>query len=583
MKTLLTRHIGLLALLWCMAAGGVQAQEPDTLQQALDSLQQELHDMKMRELLLQQRLDESGRSAREDSLRRAEQQHRIDSLRRITPGTPLVVDGDTLLHFYASMGGETPAQRAENAEWRVSQLGKSFRFESDTIHIFESDMTTDIMAGETVIMHVSDLDGLWNGTSRQQLAQDYATIIRLKVEAMQQQYGLRAKLWGVGWAVLLIVIQVVMFWLTSRLTRYLRTRVLRGYKNKLIRPLVLKNYQLVSARQATRALLVVTRVVQGLLVLLQLMVSLPLLFSIFPETERFTWQMINYVWEPLSDILMGCIGYLPSLVKIIVIIWVVRWVLKVVRHFTDDIAAGKLRFERFYPDWAAPTYQIVRIFTVAFTLIVIWPLLPGSESGVFKGVSIFVAALFSLGSTTTIGNLISGIIITYMRPFQVGDFVKIGDKEGSVIEKNAFVTRLRDIKNNIVTVPNNSILSMETVNYSAPAANKGRGTIVHSDFTFTYHVPRARVESYLLEAASRCQLLRRDPAPFVLYTALDDFYTHYEINAYTRHAHRLPEVYSELHRHIVDVFAEHGLDPTSNHFVSITQQRDAKESSQQRQ
>ena len=548
------------------------AAEVDSVLSETDSLRQALYEAKMHELVLQQLLDESGRSAREDSLRKVRQQQRIDSLRSITNGVPLVVDRDTLLHFYASLGGEAPALRAKYVAFRINRAGKTLSLSTDTIHVFESELTSDVMYGENVIMRVSDLDAMWNGTTRSKLASQYAVTIRLKIEEMQANYGLRAKLWGVAWAVLLIVVQVLLFFLTSRLTRYLRKRVMKAYKVGLVRPLVVKGYQLVSVKQATRFTLFMTRVLQVFLIVSQLLVSLPLLFSIFPETERFTWQIVHFLWDPFSDIVVGFVYYLPSLVKIAVILYVVRWILKGVKHFSDDIASGRLRIERFYADWAHPTYQIIRIFTVAFTLVVIWPLLPGSDSGVFKGVSIFVAALFSLGSTASIGNLISGIIITYMRPFQIGDFVKIGDKEGVVIEKNTFVTRLRDIKNNIVTVPNNSILSMETVNYTAPTT-EGKGTIVHSDFTFTYHVPRATVESYLLEAASRCTLLMDEPKPFVLYTALDDFYTHYEINAYTQNTCQLPDVYSELHRHIVDVFAEHGLDPTSNHFVAVTQQK----------
>lgn len=544
----------------------------DSLRAEADSLRQALQESRMHELLLQERLEQSGRSAREDSLRKALQQQRIDSLRRTTSGVPLVVDGDTLLAFYASLGGETPAVRASSVARRIKMAGKSLSLSVDSVHVFESELTSDVMYGEYVIMRVSDLDALWNGTTRARLAPKQAEIIRLKIEKMQASYGMRAKLRGLVWAVLLILTQVVLFRLTSLLSRRLRTKVLKAYKGGSLRPLVVNGYQLVSARQAAHVTLFLTRVLQAFLIVSQLLVSLPLLFSIFPETESFTWKIVHFLWDPFSDIVLSFIDYLPSLIKIAVILYIVRWLLKGVKHFSDDIASGRLRIDRFYPDWAQPTYQIIRIFTVAFTLVVIWPLVPGSDSGVFKGVSIFVAALFSLGSTASIGNLVSGIIITYMRPFQIGDFVKIGDKEGVVIEKNTFVTRLRDIKNNIVTVPNNSILSMETVNYTAPTT-EGKGTIVHSDFTFTYHVPRATVESYLLEAASRCALLMERPKPFVLYTALDDFYTHYEINAYTLHTCQLPDVYSELHRHIVDVFAEHGLDPTSNHFVAVTQQK----------
>ena len=333
---------------------------------------------------------------------------------------------------------------------------------------------------------------------------------------------------------------------------------------------MVKGYEVVNMVQAKRVLTVLSHVVQVLLVVLQLLFSLPLLFSIFPETEKFTWNMVNYVWAPLRDIFVSFVYYFPNLVKIVVIVIVVRYLLKGVSHVANEIEAERLKVDGFYRDWAMPTYHIGRIFLIAFTLIVVWPLLPGSESGIFKGVSIFVAALFSLGSTTTVGNLISGLIITYMRPFVVGDFVRIGDREGTVVDKNTFVTRLRDIKDNIITVPNNSILSLPTVNYTAAAREHG-GSIVHSDFTFTYRVPRATVESYLLEAAARCCLLLQEPAPFVLVTQLEDFYTRYEINAYTKETRRMPDVYSELHKHIIDVFSEHELDPTSSHFVKVNQ------------
>ncbi len=543
------------------------AQEQDSVQQRMDSLQRELHEMKMKEMVLRNALDESGRGAREDSLRKVEQKQRIDSLRKVTPGVPLVIDGDTLLIIYTSLGGDDPAHRVESVARKVTQIGKSLKLTTDSMHIFVSEYTDDVMCGEVVIVRVSDLDGLWNGMSRRDLAEEYLRILSVEIERLHADYGLKAKLTGLGWAVFLIVVQVVFFMLTARFIRYLRRKIAEGVNGRM-KPLIIKGYELMNVPQQKRILLVLTRVLQIFLVLLQLFISLPLLFSIFPETEKFTWNMINYVWSPLRDMVVSIVRYFPNLVKIFVIIYVVRWVLKGLHHISDEIAVGHLKIDRFYQDWAQPTYHIIRIFVIAFTLVVIWPLLPGSESGVFKGVSIFVAALFSLGSTTTIGNLISGIIITYMRPFLVGDFVRIGEQEGEVIEKNAFITRLRDIKGNLVTVPNNSILSQQTVNYTA-AARDGKGSIVHSTFTFTYHVPRETVEAYLLEGAARCQLLEKNPKPFVLYTALEDFYTQYEINGYTKETARLFAVYSELHRHIIDVFHEHNLDPTSSHFIKV--------------
>lgn len=554
-------------LLTCWTLIG-SAQEPDSVvQQRMDSLQYALQEMKMKELMLLNALDESGRSAREDSLRKVEQKHRIDSLRQVTPGVPLVIEEDTLLYIYTSLGGDDPAHRVEAVARKVTQIGKSLKLTTDSMHIFVSEYTDDVMCGEVVIVRVSDLDGLWNGMSRRELAEEYLKILSLEIERLHADYGLKAKLTGLGWAVFLIVVQVLFFMLTARFIRYLRHLIVEGVDGRM-KPLVIKGYELMNIHQEKRILLFLTRVLQVFLILLQLFISLPLLFSIFPETEKFTWNMINYVWSPLRDMVVSIVRYFPNLVKIVVIVYVVRWVLKGLRHLSNEIAAERLKIDRFYQDWARPTYQIVRIFIIAFTLVVIWPWLPGSESGIFKGVSIFVAALFSLGSTTTIGNLISGIIITYMRPFLVGDFVRIGDQEGEVVEENAFVTRLRDIKGNLVTVPNNSILSQQTINYTA-AVRDGEGSVVHSVFTFTYHVPRETVEAYLLEGAARCKLLEKNPKPFVLYTALEDFYTQYEINGYTKETARLFAVYSELHRNIIDVFHEHDLDPTSSHFIKV--------------
>ena len=538
----------------------------------IDSLTRELKEMKLKEMLMQEALEHSGETARMDSLRQAEQKQRIDSLRQTTPGVPLIIDGDTLLVVYASLGGESPVSRVESLQYKILQLGKSLKMTTDTLHIFESEYTADIMSGELVMMRVSDLDGLWHGMTRRQLAEENMRVISQAIEALQNEYGLEAKLEGLGWAVLVIVAQIVLLMLTFRLIRRLRRKILSGFSGK-IKPVVAKGYEVLNIHQWKRLLLMLTRGLLVMLVVIQLFISLPLLFSIFPETEKFTWKMINYVWSPLRDIVVSMVGFFPNLVKIVVIIYVVHWILRALRHVANELQSGRLKIEGFYEDWAMPTYHIIRIFVVAFTLVVVWPLLPGSESGVFKGVSIFVAALFSLGSTTTIGNLISGIIITYMRPFLVGDYVRIDNREGVVVEKNAFITRLKDIKGNIVTVPNNSILSQQTVNYSA-ALRHGQGTIIHTDFTFTYVVPRATIETYLLEAADRCDLLLKEPKPFVLVTALEDFYTRYELNGYTQDAEQLFEVYSDLHKHIVDVFREHQLNPTSSHFVSIKQNKD---------
>ena len=560
----------LLAL--CMTVTMNAQTATDSIQTMLiDSLRQQLQELKMNELMLQSALDKHNESERKDSIAQQKTRQRIDSLRRVATGVPLIIEGDTLLSIYASQGGQSPEYRVSRLQDKIKKIGKSLKITTDSIYVFESEHTSDVMCGEVDLIRVSDLDGLWSGMSRQELARQQMAVIAKKIEELHDTYGLTAKLRGLAWAVVLIVIQILLFLLTKHFVRHIRRRVIDGFGGRL-KPLVIKGYEFLNIHQAKRILLLLTRVLQVALIVIQLFISLPLLFSIFPETEKFTWNMINYVWNPLQDIALSFIHYFPNLVKVVIIIYIVRWLLKGIRYYTDEIARENIKIEGFYADWAVPSYQIIRIFFIAFSVIVIWPLLPGSESGIFKGVSIFVAALFSLGSTTTIGNLISGLIITYMRPFFVGDFVRIGESEGIVVEKNAFITRLRDIKDNIITVPNNSILSMQTVNYTA-AVRHSQGSIVHSDFTFTYKVPRQTIEQYLLEAADRSALLLKDPKPFVLVTTLEDFYTRYEINAYTVETHRLFAVYSELHKNILDVFREHDLEPTSSHFVSVKENK----------
>ena len=270
------------------------AQEPDSAQLVMDSLKRELQELRLKEIIMQHALDSTGQSAREDSLRLVRRKMHIDSLKSITPGVPVIVEKDTLFILYASLGGEGPVHRAEDITYKILQLGKSLRTTTDTLTVFDSELTSDVMSGQFVLVPVSDLDGLWAGMSRQELAHVYMGIIDKKIKKMQAEYGLQAKLRGMTWAAALIVLQIVFFVLTARFTGWMRKEIMDGLRGRM-KPLVVKGYELLNVRQSKRILLFLTRALQVILVLIQLFISLPLLFSIFPETEKFTWNMINYV------------------------------------------------------------------------------------------------------------------------------------------------------------------------------------------------------------------------------------------------------------------------------------------------
>jgi small-conductance mechanosensitive channel len=218
----------------------------------------------------------------------------------------------------------------------------------------------------------------------------------------------------------------------------------------------------------------------------------------------------------------------------------------------------------FYPDWANPTYQIIRVIVFAFMVVVIFPYLPGSDSAVFQGVSVFLGFLFTFGSAGSLSNIIAGLILTYMRLFKIGDRVKIGDVVGDVIEKSLLVTRIRTVKNEIISIPNSTVMSSHTINYSSDAPEKG--LIIHSTITIGYDVPWMDMHQALIDAASKTELVLQEPKPFVLQTSLDDFYVSYEINAYIKEPNKQAIIYSMLHQNIQDICNERGIEIMSPHY-----------------
>ena len=256
--------------------------------------------------------------------------------------------------------------------------------------------------------------------------------------------------------------------------------------------------------------------------------------------------------------------YLPNLFTIIVIVLVFKYSIRFVSYIFSEIDAGKLKINGFHEDWAIPTFSIVKFLLYAFMFIMIFPYLPGSDSGIFQGVSVFLGLLVSLGSSSAISNMVAGLVITYMRPFREGDRIKIGDVTGVVIEKTLLVTRLRTIKNEEITIPNSAVLSGNTTNFSVVA--KSDGLIIHTTVTIGYDVPWREVHAALLESAGRTANLISGRQPFVLQTSLDDFYVAYQLNVYTAVADAVAPIYSELHQHIQDVFAERGIEIMSPHY-----------------
>lgn len=271
-------------------------------------------------------------------------------------------------------------------------------------------------------------------------------------------------------------------------------------------------------------------VARYLFMLVQLLFTVPLVFIIFPQTEKLAYTLLGYLWIPVKSILMGIVSYIPNLFTIIVICLAIKYLVRFVRYLVREVESERLKINGFYPDWALPTYHIVRFLLYAFMVAMIYPYLPGASSGVFQGISVFVGLIASLGSSTVIGNIIAGLVITYMRPYKTGDRIKLNDTTGDVLERTPLVTRIRTPKNEVITIPN------------------------------SYKM--------LIEAALNTPGVVDDPRPFVLETALNDWYPVYQINAYVKDAHNVPQIYSNLHQNIQDRFNEEGIEIMSPHYMA---------------
>jgi small-conductance mechanosensitive channel len=529
------------------------------------ALQNRIHELELKGIVMQEQLQRSGKSQQLDSLQQVQRRLRVDSLRRTTKGSPLVVDGDTLLTIYARKGGMQPEARVEAARKKILAEGHSLTFHADSVYLFDSDVSTDIMAGEEVLLSVTDLDALWHNTSRTKLATEYAQVIGKKIQTLHHEYGLQQKIWGVLLAVLILVAQ----YFAIKLTNWLFSRwKFRFTRRLLVRfaPLAEKNYGLFSSHRQGIIAITTLNLVRIAAIAMQLLVSIPLLFSFFPETKTFTFTLIGYIWNPAKSILLAVVGYMPNLFQIIVIFVCFRYLVKGIHYVANEIAEGRIRLNGFYPDWAEPTYYILRILAYSLMFVMIWPLLPNSNSEVFQGVSVFIGIVFSLGSTSVIGNVIAGLVMTYMRPFHIGDYIQFGDTEGEVIEKTVLVTRIRTRKNNVVTIPNSSLMSSQTSNFTFAA--KHYGIILHTKITIGYDVPWQQVEKLMLNAAAATEGILKTPKPFVLTTQLDDFYVEYELNAYTKQARTAPVVRSAMHRNILNQFHQAGVEIMSPHIIA---------------
>ena len=337
-----------------------------------------------------------------------------------------------------------------------------------------------------------------------------------------------------------------------------------------IKDLKFQKLVILTAKRMVQAAFIVARVVYWTIIFACWYLYIPFVLNLTPWTKDWSKQLFQVLFAGITNVSLGIIGYLPKLITIVIILAVTFFIVRLAKRIFTELGKGTINFPGFDPIWAKPTYNICFLLIIALAIALIFPHLPGDE-GALQGVSVFVGVLVSLGSTAVVANAMAGIILIYSRAFEVGDHVNVAGTRGDIVEKAMLFTRLRTPRNMMITIPNSMVLANFMINFTTAAEDTDNPFMLHTTITLGYDVPWRKVHEVLIKAASDIEDILDEPEPFVLQTALNDFYVSYEINAYTRLVSdiAIEKAYSQLHQNIQDLCNEADIEILSPHYSAI--------------
>lgn len=472
---------------------------------------------------------------------------------------------DTLFFLYESSAAISAKERAGLANQRIAHIADAVAYDPGKLGVKDTLDGSFVVYDSLYLVKITLTDAYGEGIDdRNVQARIAMKAIRDAIDKHRATTGIKGLIREIGIAAIVVLIFIIVVFLTNRLFRYIKLRVRRS-NSVYLDGLKVRKYEIIGKERMHSLVILLLNAFRFIFLLVVFYITLPLVLNLFPWTQGVAEMLINFVLDPLKDIVTGIVAYIPNLFTIALIFIVVRFFVRGINHLAQDIKAEKLTLPGFYPDWAVPTARLINLILYAFMFVVIWPYLPGSDSPAFKGITVFLGLLVTLGSSSAVSNAVSGLVITYMRPYQVGHRIRIGEVTGDVVEKNLLVTRIKTTKNEIVTVPNSKVMAGESINFSMSSEKYG-GLIINTEVTIGYDVNWRTVHRLLKTAAAKTPLIKEDPPPFVLQTALDDFYVRYQINAFTESPQDQPLIYSDLHSLIQDEFARAGVEIISPHY-----------------
>jgi len=470
-----------------------------------------------------------------------------------------------ITEFRADVIESPPASRVADSVRRIrQQLDNRITGPVETVAIPRAVLVR--LGGQTVFSIVDDdLDLIAGETLAGRAAEAVANLERAIAEAEEvllPQNMLRNSAYAAG-ATLLYILFI---WLLRRFRRVIQQRLQARTHRELHRTVAGKiasrSDQQDKILAFTRRLVMLTSVAVGLVLSY---IWLTYVLKRFPFTRPWGEALGGFLLGTAAWIGRGIIGALPGLFTVLVIFVITRLVVRLIHTIFDAVEAGRLEIPGIHPETAKPTRRIMCAAAWLLAIVVAYPYFPGSSSDAFKGVSVFLGLVISLGSTGIVNQLMSGFMLMYSRALRVGDYVSVGGVEGTVLELGMLSTKVRTLAREEVTVPNAVVISKETVNYTRYAEE---GVSVSTTVTIGYDTPWRQVHAMLERAALATEGLRNEPKPFVLQTGLADHYPEYKLIAVIEEPQKRARVLSQLHQNIQDVFNEYGVQIMSPHYIA---------------
>ncbi|WP_374600819.1 mechanosensitive ion channel family protein [Niveibacterium sp.] len=474
----------------------------------------------------------------------------------------LVVANRHIATFRAEFGGATPRARAERAARRIELASEAPKpLKTNTVsYSLDGKAGIAIRAGDQILFALvpADLEAD-AGLTLEATAAKAAEEAQRVLDAYHEQSDVRGIVRGVLLTLLATAIAVGLLWALLRAGR----RVTESVQQRIERKLAAT----AGVGWARYTYGIVLRVAQVILIALALVlidVWLTFVLKQFPITEPLGDHLIDYLFRYTGHFGDALLGALPGLVAVAIIIVIAQAVAGMVRSIFDAAQSGNLNLPGVHPETASATRRIVVGGVWAFAFALAYPYIPGSSTDVFKGVSVLLGFLFTLGSAGVMSQLMGGLVLTYARALRIGDYVKIGEIEGVVRELSTLSVKIVNIRNEEITIPNAVLLGSAIYNYSRRADSQG--TMLSTKVTIGYDAPWRQVHALLIEAARRVPAIRKTPDPTVYQRALNDFYVEYELFCQIHEAQQRVPVLSALHASIQDCFNEYGVQIMSPHF-----------------